>query len=92
MYTVDVYLKKSFKIKTTQHSIKSYPTTPDVTRTVLSLYGHFLKNLPAHSPILSHLLFLHLFPLYIVLVEKDQSTLADDEGSISRNVAKRKYT
>ena len=27
-----------------------------------------------------------------IIVEKDQSTLPDDERSISRNVAKRKYT
>ena len=33
-----------------------------------------------------------IFELKLYIVEKDQSTLPDDERSISRNVAKRKYT
>ena len=33
-----------------------------------------------------------IFESKLYIVEKDQSTLPDDERSISRNVAKRKYT
>ena len=33
-----------------------------------------------------------IFESKLYIVEKDQSTLPDDEKSISRNVAKRKYT
>ena len=33
-----------------------------------------------------------IFESKLYIVEKDQSTLPDDERSISRNVAKRKYS
>ena len=33
-----------------------------------------------------------IFESKLYIVEKDQSTLPDDERSVSRNVAKRKYT
>ena len=33
-----------------------------------------------------------IFESKLYIVEKDQSTLPDDERSITRNVAKRKYT
>ena len=66
-----------------------------ITLTCLRAWGNLpvLKDLLNISErIVAQMGIKLIFESKLYIVEKDQSTLPDDEKSISRNVAKRKYT